>query len=524
METSLSPEESTTSTDNSTSSWLQKASAGGFQGFENRVESSDALFNDAHVEQLANQPSYEAHKQLSNQEVDLENKGLLGQMHEIVRFAGPALGIWLSGPIMSLIDTAVVGNSSSLELAALGPGTVFCDQVGYLFMFLSVATSNLIATSLAKQEKEKAAYHLSRLLFVSLVCGVCMLFLTGAFSPILLKGFVGRQNDMLVPAACSYVQIRGLAWPAVLVGTVAQSASLGMQDSWGPLKALAIASLLNFSGDILLCSYLGFGIAGAAWATTISQWVGGYFMLRSLSAKGYNPLALKIPSIKDLSFILQLAAPVFLTIVSKVSFFSLITYALTTLGPVTLAAHQVMLGLFLTCSVSAEPLSQTAQAFMPALIQGSRRNVKKAQVLLRSLMAIGAISGLALGSLGLCFPWFFPQVFTNDIAVISQMRTITLPFLWSLVVTGSLLSLEGTLLAGRDLKYLSFSMVACFVAGASVLMVCNSLKGGFQGIWWTVGCFQAIRFCVAFTRLVSKNSVIRDLRENEPVSLQWKQS
>lgn len=32
-----------------------------------------------------------------------------------------------------------------------GPGTVLCDQVCYIFMFLSVATSNLIATSLAQK-------------------------------------------------------------------------------------------------------------------------------------------------------------------------------------------------------------------------------------------------------------------------------------------------------------------------------------------------------------------------------------
>jgi hypothetical protein len=49
-----------------------------------------------------------------------EPKGLLEQMKEIFVFAGPALGIWLSGPLMSIIDTAVIGQSSTLELAALG--------------------------------------------------------------------------------------------------------------------------------------------------------------------------------------------------------------------------------------------------------------------------------------------------------------------------------------------------------------------------------------------------------------------
>ena len=44
-----------------------------------------------------------------------------------------------------------------------------------------------------------------------------------------------------------------------------------MKDSLGPLKALLIASVLNGVGDVVLCTFLGYGIAGAAWATAASQ-------------------------------------------------------------------------------------------------------------------------------------------------------------------------------------------------------------------------------------------------------------
>ena len=44
-----------------------------------------------------------------------------------------------------------------------------------------------------------------------------------------------------------------------------------MKDSWGPLKALAVASIVNGIGDVVLCMFLGYGIAGAAWATMVSQ-------------------------------------------------------------------------------------------------------------------------------------------------------------------------------------------------------------------------------------------------------------
>ena len=47
--------------------------------------------------------------------------------------------------------------------------------------------------------------------------------------------------------------------------------SLGMKDSWGRVKALVVASAVNGIGDIVLCSFMGYGIAGAAWATMASQ-------------------------------------------------------------------------------------------------------------------------------------------------------------------------------------------------------------------------------------------------------------
>jgi len=47
--------------------------------------------------------------------------------------------------------------------------------------------------------------------------------------------------------------------------------SLGMKDSWGPLKALAVASIVDGIGHLVLCTFLGYGIVGAAWSTMASQ-------------------------------------------------------------------------------------------------------------------------------------------------------------------------------------------------------------------------------------------------------------
>ncbi|KAB2091741.1 hypothetical protein ES319_A03G213600v1 [Gossypium barbadense] len=413
----------------------------------------------------------------------LGTQSLWRQIKEIVMFTGPATGLWICGPLMSLIDTAVIGQGSSIELAALGPGTVLCDYMSYVFMFLSVATSNMVATSLAREDKNEVQHQISVLLFVGLTGGLFMLFFTKLFGSWALAAFTGPNNAHIVPAANTYVQIRGLAWPAVLVGWVAQSASLGMKDSWGPLKALAVASAVNGIGDIVLCSFLGYGIAGAAWATMVSQVVAGYMMITSLNKKGYNAYTISIPSLDDLQTIFGLAAPVFIMLMAKVAFYALIIYFATNMGTHTGAAHQVMIQTYCMCTVWGEPLSQTAQSFMPELLYGINKNLPKARMLLKSLAIIGASLGLLLGIVGTSVPWLFPNIFTSDGKVIHEMHKVLAPYFVALAVTPATHSLEGTLLAGRDLKFVSLSMSGCFSLGAVVLLLVSSGGYGLPGCW-----------------------------------------
>lgn len=493
-------------------------SAKGLQSMESRNEES--IKNNADLKELSNSGFLSEQMSVAEQpatsrpsstreDEELQSKGIWQQMKDIVGFAGPALGIWLSPHIMSLINTAVIGNCSSLELAALGPGTVLCDQLSYIFNFLSIATASLIATSLASKNRVEAENHLSRLLLVATVCGLGMFVMIELCGTSILKAFVGANNSALVPAAKTYVEIRGYAWPAVLIGMVSQSASLGMQDSWSPLKVLGIQSLINLLTTILLCAFFRCGIAGAACATAASQIIGAFLMLRSLHHKGYNPLAIVIPSLEELLQIIRLAGPVLLTLMSKVAFYTVITYMATSLGTITLGAHQVMIGVYSMCTVSGEPLAQTAQSFMPDLISGVNRNIRKAQQLLRSLLLIGTIFGFSLGCIASTMPWFFPQVFTRDAAIINQMRGVTVPFFLSMLITPPTLSLEGTLLAARDLKYLSFSMVSCFCGGCISLLLLKNIGFGLVGSWWILVAFQWARFALAFSRLAYPKSVLR---------------
>ncbi|GAV75785.1 MatE domain-containing protein [Cephalotus follicularis] len=124
---------------------------------------------------------------------------------------------------MSLIDTVVIGQGSSIELAALGPGMILCDGMSFVFKFLSIATSNIIATSIAEEDKNEVQHQILILLFVALTCGFLMLLFTKLFGSWALTVFAGAKNVQILPSVNTYVQVC-LAWPAVLVGWVTQSA------------------------------------------------------------------------------------------------------------------------------------------------------------------------------------------------------------------------------------------------------------------------------------------------------------
>ncbi|XP_062076881.1 protein DETOXIFICATION 46, chloroplastic-like [Humulus lupulus] len=437
-----------------------------------------------------------------------DHQSIWSQMKEIVMFSGPATGLWICGPLMSLISTAVIGRGSSTELAALGPGTVFCDNMSIVFMFLSISTSNMVATSLAKKDKKEVQHQTSILLFVGLTFGVLMVLFTQFLSPMALTAFTGPKNVHIVPAASKYVQIRGLAWPAILFGLVAQSASLGMKDSLGPLKALLVASAVNGMGHVVLCSVLHYGIVGAAWATMASQVVAAYMMIENLNKKGYNAFLISVPSPNECLQIFELAAPVFVTMFSKVAFYSLITYFATAMGTLTVAAHQVMIQMYGICVVWGEPLSQTAQSFIPEMLYGLNPSLEKARTMLKSLMIIGAILGLSIGIIGISIPWLLPNLFTSDPKVIQEMHKVLILFFLSLSVTPCTHSLEGTLLAGRDLKFISSSMSGCFALGATLLMLLKSRGFGLPGCWFALVGFQWGRFFLALNRLLSPNGIL----------------
>lgn len=216
-------------------------------------------------------------------------------IRKIVQFAVPAIGVWLCGPILSLIDTAAVGLlAGTKQQAGLNPAVAICDYSALLMAFLYTATTNLIATAREEEKKSITKEHTANTLISSMQLSGLVGLILGATLILTSKygifGIIGTDSvdPVVFSAARKYVNIRALGMPAAAIIGSAQAACLGMQDIRSPLYVLAAAAVVNFIGDAVFvgqkAAWLG-GAAGAAWATVISQYTALFFFIKWLTSK-----------------------------------------------------------------------------------------------------------------------------------------------------------------------------------------------------------------------------------------------
>lgn len=140
----------------------------------------------------------------------------------IVSMTFPLLLVWLAAPMMSLIDTSVVGLTSGVfEQAALGPSTALCDVGLYVFNFLGIVTTQRVAARLVVGDNAAASRSVEDGVLVATILGVAIgAALLSKLGPIALGVFTkagGGSADAYFHIALKYVRIRALGLVSLLI-------------------------------------------------------------------------------------------------------------------------------------------------------------------------------------------------------------------------------------------------------------------------------------------------------------------
>ena len=188
----------------------------------------------------------------------------------ILNFAVPMLLGNVFMQLYQFADTVIVGKFLGKEaLAAVGASTPIIFMVISLVMGVGIGASVVISQYFGIKQYDKVRTTCDTLFMFLLAAGAAVTVLGYFFSRSLLD-LMGLPEDIL-PHATEYLQIYFLG-SILLFGYNAVSGILrGIGDSKTPLYFLIIASVTNVVLDLVFIIVFGWGVAGAAWATVISQ-------------------------------------------------------------------------------------------------------------------------------------------------------------------------------------------------------------------------------------------------------------
>lgn len=489
-----------------------------FLSSSNHVEELDSLNDASNREETSIFPAmgdsdmnqYPNHLQNETIEHDNHRKeqdlSISSSKREMMKFAIPALGIFLSSPLMSNIDNAFVGKTAGTAgLAALSPATICTDQMLYLFSFLSRATTGIVSRAYASRGTEEeniasAREAASTPLTFAIFSGILLSLFYAIFTPNML-GLL-KVDPMLRPASASYVYWRGsIAW-AALLQSVCLSVMLATRDAITPLKIISLAAVVNVMGDALFCVYpFRTGTSGAAAATAFATVFSSGKMLLDLKKKQLLP-KLKLPTWRGLKELLQYVGPLFIITIARLTGFVSMQRQAMTFGTQSLAAYQICANALILFLLFGEPLSQLHQTKLPALLDaGDKRGALST---IKSVLTLSAYTSMAIGMVTFLTLTFGSGWFTSDVAVQGIVKQ-TAPFV-SVAVMQAIIAttMDGAMLASRDFSFIILvGLLTCYLQVA-MLSRCSSLGAIFGSFTFRLASYAVA--CVI--RVASGNGIL----------------
>ena len=199
-------------------------------------------------------------------------------MRLILGFFVPLLLGLLFQQFYSMVDTVVVGKYLGVDALA-GVGST--GSVNFLVLGFCIGVCSGFAIPVAQKFGEKDMEGLRRyvgnILWLSVIASVVM---TGV-TVLLCKKILLWTNtpEEVFSQAYDYIVIIFWGIPVTILYNTLSGIIRSLGDSRSPLFFLVFSSLLNVGLDLLCIIRFQMGVAGAAWATVLSQLISGLLCL-----------------------------------------------------------------------------------------------------------------------------------------------------------------------------------------------------------------------------------------------------
>jgi len=432
----------------------------------------------------------------------------------ILTLAFPVMLSQLGQVLVQQVDNMMVGSVGTIELAAASfAGNIFL--IGMVIgMGFTFGLTPLVGPAWASGNHKLAGKWLKNSTFLNLTIAFILMILMYAVSFFMDK--MG-QNEAVVKLAIPYYRILVISmFPFMLFFTLKQFAE-GIGNTLNAMTITLLANVVNVCFNYLfIFGKFGFpqlGLTGAGYGTLIARaFMPLLFIFIYIRKDTFRPYLINIVKSrldkKILKRLFEVGWPISSQILLEVLAFALGALMMGWLGPVSLAAHQIAIGMAsLTFMVVTGIASGTTIRVSHQFNLGDYHSMKKATAasvhLVLAFMSTTAITFLLLRN-------EIPHLYTHDQEVIKVASQLLIMAAIFQIFDGLQVVMLGALRGLTDVKYAMFAAFVAYILISLPLsyFLAFTIEWGPVGIWVGFVVSLAIAGLLFLARFIKRSKLL----------------
>ncbi|MEE9427244.1 MAG: MATE family efflux transporter [Paracoccaceae bacterium] len=312
-----------------------------------------------------------------------------------------ALPIVLSNatvPILGAVDTGVVGQMGlAAPIGAVGIGAIILAAIYWIFGFLRMGTTGLVAQAVGAGDESESGALLMRALMIGATAGVFFVLTQGLVFWLAFAAAPASQE--VENLAQTYLGIRIWGAPA----TISLFAVTGWLIATERTRAVLVLQLwmngLNIGLDLWFVLGLGWGVGGVAVATLIAEWSGLFLGLWLCRSAFLGDQWRDWPRIFDrvrIKRMMSVNSDIMWRSIILQGSFTAFLFLGARFGDVTLAANQVILQFLEIMAYALDGFAFAAEALVGMALGARNRAQLRRAAVITSQWGVGLAVPIAL--------------------------------------------------------------------------------------------------------------------------------
>ncbi len=353
----------------------------------------------------------------------------------ILKIAVPIVVANLSVPILGAVDTGVGGQmGAAAPIGAVGLGAIILASIYWIFGFLRMGTTGLVAQATGAGDLAESGAILTRGVMLGLAAGTVMVVGQAAITWAAFR--IAPASAEVEALARDYLAIRIWGAPATIALYAINGWLIATERTRSVLGLQLWMNGLNIALDLWFVLGLGWGVQGVAVATLIAEVSAlglGLWLCRAAFAGAQWRDWPRVFDRVRLRRMWVVNSDIMLRTIALQAAMTGFLFVSAGFGDVTLAANQILWQFMLLIAYALDGFAFAAEALVGQAV-GARSVVRMRQAGLRaSRLALGVAIVMALG-FWVAGPWVI-DLMALDADVRAEAR-VYLPFVVALSVLG----------------------------------------------------------------------------------------